>query len=406
MRSSRMQNIVNLNDPEFLKDRRSSYRDLRTNTPVAVTELDGEKALVLTRYQDVDKVTKSAASIVQPEAGHFPSNIGDGPSADFYRRSLPSIDHPLHSELRRIISPVFLPQSIATMEQWVIEIVDRELDSIAQMPVVEVMSQLAHRIAVGVICKVLHVPQEDGELLTSKVGDLVQIFSQGSLTKAILDKTDSAATELTNYFSALLERLPELPLTDFMGALTAAERTGAIDREECVALATDVLLGNYHTTVVSITNAVHAFALFPQQHRILVANPDLATRAWEEVLRFEAPVHFRLRYVSAPVSVGNFNVEPGVRLLLGFASANWDEEVFESPDSFIISRPPIRHFAFGSGRHFCLGAPLSRLEGRIILPRFLSRFPNYRPIDLTPARNEDLTFPCIERLFIEPGRSD
>jgi cytochrome P450 len=190
-----------------------------------------------------------------------------------------------------------------------------------------------------------------------------------------------------------------------MGVLIEAERTGAIDHEECVALAIDVLLGNYHTTVVSITNAVHAFALFPEQHRILVENPDLAARAWEEVLRFEAPVHFRLRYVSAPMSIGDFNIDPGVRLLLGLASANWDETVFENPDSFMISRKPIRHFAFGSGRHFCLGAPLSRLEGRIILPRFLSRFPNYRLVNFPPARNEDLTFPCIERLFIEPGRS-
>lgn len=401
-----MQPLVSLSDPEFLKDRRRSYRGLRTNTPVALTELDGEKAIVLTRYQDVDKVTKSPESIVQPEAGHFPSNIGNGPSADFYKRSLPSIDHPLHSELRRIISPVFMPQSIATMEQWVIEVVERELDSIAEMPVVEVVSQLAHRIAVGVICKVLHVPEEDGDLLTSKVGDLVQIFSQGSLTEAILEKTNEAAIELADYLGALLERLPELPETDFMGALTAAERRGAIDHEECVALATDVLLGNYHTTVVSITNAVHAFALFPEQHRMLVENPDLAPRAWEEVLRFEAPVHFRLRYVSAPVSIGDFNIDPGVRLLLGFASANWDETVFENPDSFMISRKPIRHFAFGSGRHFCLGAPLSRLEGRIILPRFLSRFPNYRLLDLPAARNEDLTFPSIERLFMELGRSD
>jgi cytochrome P450 len=401
-----MQPLVSLNDPEFLKDRRRSYRGLRTNTPVAVTELDGEKAIVLTRYQDVDKVTKSPESVVQPAAGHFPSNIGNGPSADFYKRSLPSIDHPLHSELRRIISPVFMPQSIATMEQWVIEVVERELDSIAEMPVVEVVSQLAHRIAVGVICKVLHVPEEDGDLLTNKVGDLVQIFSQGSLTEAILDKTNEAAIELADYLGALLERLPDLPETDFMGALIAAEHTGAIDHEECVALATDVLLGNYHTTVVSITNAVHAFALFPEQHRMLAENPDLAARAWEEVLRFEAPVHFRLRYVSAPMSIGDFNIDPGVRLLLGFASANWDETVFENPDSFIISRKPIRHFAFGSGRHFCLGAPLSRLEGRIILPRFLSRFPNYRLVDPPPARNEDLTFPSIERLFIALGRSD
>ena len=401
-----MRPVVDLNDPEFIKDRRNSYRALRMNAPIAVTELDGEKAIILSRYRDVDTVTRSLASVVQPEAGHFPGNIGVGPSADFYKRSLPSIDHPLHSELRRIVSPVFLPQSIATMEQWVVEVVERALDSIAEMPVVEVKDQLAHRIAVGAICKFLHVPEEDGDLLTSKVGDLVQIFGQGSLTKAILDKTNDAAVALMDYLGALLERLPDLPQTDFIGALVAARRARTINHEECVALAIDVLLGNYHTTVVSITNAVNAFALFPEQHRLLLAKPDLAARAWEEVLRFEAPVHFRLRYVSAPVSIDDFVIEPGVRLLLGFASANWDETVFEDPDSFIISRQPIRHFAFGSGRHFCLGAPLSRLEGRILLPRFLSRFPNYRLVGAPPARNEDLTFPAIDRLFIEPGRSD
>jgi cytochrome P450 len=121
------------------------------------------------------------------------------------------------------------------------------------------------------------------------IGDLVQIFSQGSLTKAIPDKTNNAAIEMADYFSALFERLPDLPETDLMGVLTAAERTGAIDHEECVALAIDVLLGNYHTTVVSITNAVHAFALFPEQHRILVENPDLAARAWRKFCASKRP---------------------------------------------------------------------------------------------------------------------
>ena len=398
-----MPDLIDLNDPEFLANRRESYRALRTHAPVSWTELDGEIAMVLTRYGDVDAVMRSSDSAVQPSAGAFPTNIGSGPSAEFYKRSLPSIDHPEHSMLRRIIAPVFSPQSIATMEDWVTQTVDRELDALAARPVANAV-EIGHAVAVGVICKVLRVPDEDGDGLTQKVNDLVQIFSQSSLTGEVLDRTDKAAIEIADYFSALIDSLPDLPETDFMGALVAAERAGTIDREECLALVTDVLLGNYHTTVVSITNAVNAFASFPDQHRLLVEQPELAASAWEEVLRFEAPVHFRLRYVRAPVAIGDVTIEPGTRLMLGFASANWDESVFEDPDRFDIARAPIRHFAFGSGRHFCLGAPLSRLEGRIFLPRFLSRFPDYRLADERPVRHDDLTFPFIERLAIEPGR--
>lgn len=400
-----MESMIDLNAPEFVKNRRENYRALRTNAPFAVTELDGEKVVVVTRYGDVDAIFKQPQSGVQPAVGDFPSNIGDGPAADFYRLSLPSIDAPDHTQFRRIMTPAFAPQAVSEMATWVTEIVDQRLDEISEKPAIDAVHELGHAVAVGVICKILHVPPQDGDMLTDKVNDLVHIFNQNGLTPEILAISDKAAVYIVDYFSSLLKELGDLPETDFMGALAAAERKGVIDGRQSIALIVNVLLGNYHTTVVSITNAVNAFALFPEQHRALIEQPDLAARAWEEVLRFEAPVHFRHRYVSEPFSIGDVKIEPGVRLLLGLASANWDETVFENPDTFNISRAPIRQFAFGSGRHFCLGALISRLEGRIFLPRFLSRFPDYHLTDLPHRRNEDLTFPFIERLPIEVGRS-
>lgn len=399
-----MENVIDLNGPEIVKDRRKSYRALRTNTPIAVTELDGEKVVVLTRYRDVDAVLRDPRAIIQPAVGAFPSGKGTGAAADFYRLSLPEIDAPIHTKLRRILSAAFAPQSVSRMETWVVEIVERLLNEVEKKSEIDVVRDVGHTFATDVMCRILHVPRQDGDVLTSKIHDLVLIFSQNSLDAEVLRRADNAARELFDYFGRLLSDLDPLPSVDVMGALIAGEKDGSVEHEEAIALIINVLLGNYHTTVVSVTNAINSFAQFPQQRRLLIAQPDLAALAWEEVLRFEAPVHFRQRYLSAPLSLGDVEIEPGVRVLLGLASANWDETIFENPDAFDISRPSIRQLAFGGGGHFCLGALISRLEGRVLLPRFLSRFRDYRVVDV-PPRNSDLTFPYLDHLTIDLGRS-
>jgi cytochrome P450 len=165
-----------------------------------------------------------------------------------------------------------------------------------------------------------------------------------------------------------------------------------------------VFLGSYHTTMVSFANAIHALALFPAQRSALHANPAGAARAWEEVLRFDSPVHFRHRYVCERIELDGREIGPRVKIMIGLAAANWDEAAFERPDEFDIARPSGRHMTFGGGGHFCLGSQLSRLEGRIFLPRFLRRFPEFTLAEPDPPRFPNLTFPFLERLLIEVGR--
>jgi cytochrome P450 len=198
-----------------------------------------------------------------------------------------------------------------------------------------------------------------------------------------------------------MDRHRELPEQDIVGALIKAQERGEMQREEAAAVLADIFLGSYHTTMVSFTNAVNALALYPQQRAALIADPSLAARAWEEVLRFDSPVHFRHRYLSEPLTIGNCRLEPKVKIMMGLAAANWDDTVFDNADAFDISRPSNRHLAFGGGGHFCLGSQLSRLEGKLFLPRFLARFPNFRLADQPVVRSSALTFPYTERLCIE-----
>jgi cytochrome P450 len=112
-------------------------------------------------------------------------------------------------------------------------------------------------------------------------------------------------------------------------------------------------------------------------------------------------VHFRHRYVREPLPLEGYTIEPGVKVMLALASANWDEAAFEKPDEFNIGRAETRHMAFGGGGHFCLGSALSRLEGKLFLPGFLKRFPDFRVIPEQSSRNDNLTFPHFTKLTIE-----
>jgi cytochrome P450 len=233
------------------------------------------------------------------------------------------------------------------------------------------------------------------------VNDIISILAQADMTAEQVSVADSAARVYYDYFGKLMESQRGLREDDFVGALIKAEQEGEIDRDHACTLLIDVFLASYHTTMVSFGNAVNALALYPAQRNVLIADPSLASQAWDEVLRFDAPVHFRHRYVKEPVTIEDFCIEPGVKIMLALASANWDEEAFERPDVFDIARPAKRNMAFGGGGHFCLGSQLSRLEGKLFLPGFLRRFPNFRLVEGESARNNNLTFPHATRLTIE-----
>jgi len=392
---------LDLNDPTFLTNRRASYRTLRRTMPFAETELNGEKTVVLTRFQDLDAILRHRQAVMHPSPGQFPAYIGTGPAARFYRSSLPSLDAPEHTKLRRILSPAFNPQAVARMEAWVAPIIERRLNDVEHKPVLDIVQQLGDTIPVDVACRLLNIPRGEAALLAARVNEIISILSQAQMSVEQVTIADAAAQVYYDYFGDLMDNHRGSPEEDFVGLLIKAQRDGELSRDHVCTVLIDVFLASYHTTMVSFSNAIHALARFPEQRKALSADPSLASRAWDEVLRYDSPVHFRHRYVREPVLLDDYTVEPGVKIMLALASANWDESAFQQPDAFELARKETRHMAFGGGGHFCLGSPLSRLEGKLFLPGFLKRFPHFRVVPEQSRRNENLTFPYFEKLCIE-----
>lgn len=393
--------IPDLTSTAFMADRHPTYRLLQDEHPHFRTTINGEQCIVLTRYADVDEMLRNPQATVQPEPGKFPERIGDGNAARFYKESMPNIDPPDHTRIRRMVTPAFNPQTVAKMRAWVEEVIDRHLDALRDHEEVDFVAAFADPVPAEIACRLLHVPVADGATLFERQNALGAVLSVESLTPERLAGANEAADFYYGYMNDVLDTLKgKLPADDFVGALMAIEAQGGLSRSELITTLIGFLVASYHTTKVAITNAVLAFLRHPVQREKLVAQPDLARTAWEEVLRFDGPIHFIHRYAAEGLTVGGAPLPAGVRLLLGLHAASRDERRFAQADRFLIDRQDNRHLAFAGGAHFCLGSQLSRLEGDVLLRRIFQRFPKMAQRDVPLAFFPDLTFPAPLRLDV------
>lgn len=396
-----MKDQIDLNDPAFLKDRRETYRRLRATAPVAVTELNGEEIIVLTRFEDADFLLRDARAVVSPAPGEIPAHLGSGPAASYYRFNVPCVDGSDHQRVRGALSPLFSMKAIAEMKEWVGQIVDRNLDSAASQQRVNVVTQFALAVPIDVTCRLLDMPREDADVLLSLIHEMTAIMSQAEMTAEDLSRSDKASRVYFDYFGSHLDKSEWLPDSSLTKTLLLAERAGRLTRDDSLSALMAVFIGSIHTTMTSITNAVNALGKHRRQREIVVKDPSRLSSAVDEVLRFDPPVHFRHRYVSEPVTMHGHRIEPRVKVMIGLASANWDERVYENPDVFDITRTQARPLTFGGGTHFCLGMRLGRLEAEQFVAKLLSRFPDYTLADAAVVRNDNLTFPHIEQLLVD-----
>lgn len=391
-----------LKSAAFLADRYPTYRMLQANFPHLEIDINGEHCVVLTRYCDVDEVLRNPLATVQQAPGEFPERIGTGPASRFYRESLPNIDAPDHTRIRRIVTPAFNPKTVANMRAWVEKVIVDHLDKLAERDDIDFVADFADPVPAEIACRLLHVPVTDAAELFARQHGLNAVLSVADITPERLAEADASAAYYYAYMDDVLDALKgKLPEDDFVGALMAAEGAGnGLSRSELVTTLIGFLVASYHTTKVAMTNAVLAFLTNEGEKARLIAQPDLARTAWEEALRYDAPVHFVHRYASETLTVGGTRIEKGKRLLLGLHAASRDEARFANADRFIIDRPDNRHLAFAGGGHFCLGSQLSRLEGDVLLRTLFKRFPKMRLTETRFDRVPDLTFPMLLRMSV------
>lgn len=292
------------------------------------------------------------------------------------------LDPPDHTRLRKLVSKAFSPKVVRGLEPDIAGLVDGLLDRVADKGSFEAIADLAYPLPVAVICRLLGVPIEDepkfswaSSLLAQGLDPFIAFTGQAPGFEERLE----AGLWLREYLRELLHQRRAHPREDLMSGLIAVEEAGdQLTEDEIVATCNLLLIAGHETTVNLIANAVLAMLRHPEHWTALSADPALVSGIVEETLRFDPPVQLVGRVAGADMTIGGVSIPKGDTMILLLAAAHRDPAVTDRPDEYDPTREHIRHLAFGLGPHFCLGAPLARLEAAAALTALTRRFPQAR----------------------------
>jgi cytochrome P450 len=311
-------------------------------------------------------------------------------------------DPPDHTRLRRLVNLAFSAKAVESLRPRVQEIVDELLDRVADKGQMDAIADLAYPLPVAVICEMLGVPNEDQPQFSGWSEVLAQSLDPDIMMPPpeVIEKRAWAIRESRAYFRQLVEKRRQSPGNDILSGLIAAEDEGdKLTESELLSTCSLLLIAGHETTVNLIGNGIFRLLQHPDQLAKFRADWDLAPRVVEEVLRYDPPVQFDGRICLEETEVGGHTVQVNQFVMLLLGAANRDPSVFEDPDTFDITRDATGHMAFGYGIHFCLGAPLARIEGQIALRTLFQRFPNlHRTTEGTPTYRPQITLRGIQEL--------
>ncbi len=302
--------------------------------------------------------------------------VAEGLPGPALARHMLVVDPPDHTRLRRLVTAAFSIRSIESLRPSVQAVVDDLLDEIAAHgpdEPVDFVASFAFPLPFTVICELLGVPHADRAELGASLRTLLSPTSTPEEYAVAKRASDATVAML----AALVDSKHRLPGDDLVSALIAA-RDGEhrLDQQELLSTIFQLIVAGHDTTASLIENSVVALLRHPDQLERLQADPEQIPAAVEELLRYDAPVpHSTFRYALEPIDIAGVTIPAGAQVIVNLASANRDPERYSQPDELDIDRTDTRHLAFGHGIHFCLGAPLGRMEAHLALGSLFSRFP-------------------------------
>jgi len=376
-------------DPEFVADPYPTYHRLRAEDPVHHSPLG---FWVLTRYEDVVAALRDPRLVKEPIAAFVAARFGAAMPA--MGLSMLDRDPPDHTRLRGLVNKAFTPRVVEALRPHIQKIVDGLLARVEGAGTMDLIEEFAYPLPVTVICQMLGVPVEDRERFKQWGLDIARGLDAILLPpdSDVARRSAAARRALAEYFRALIAERRAAPRGDMLSDLIAAEEAGdKLSEDELLATCILLLVAGHETTVNLIGNGTLALLRHPDQLRRLRENPGLIAGAVEELLRYDGPVQRTARIPSADVTFDGLTIGKGEMVMPFIGAADRDPAQFPDPDRLDITRTDNRHIAFGWGIHFCLGAPLARVEGQIAIGTLVQRLPKLALATDRPEYRQSLT---------------
>ena len=365
----------------FRADTYATFARMREHDPVICQPgMDGETPIWwVTRYDDAEAVLLDDERFVRdPRLAVPPEQRPELPEFfSFIDSNMLNRDGDDHRRLRRLVSKAFTPRMIEQLRPRIQEIADELIDRVSADGEMELVSDFAFPLPITVIAELLGVPAADRESFREWSGAMVS----PALAAAEMERADALLGAFVNYLLALFAERRNEPGEDLVSALVAVEDGGdTLSEEELCSMVALLIVAGHETTVSLIGNAMRALLTHPEQRAAIERDPSLLPAAVEELIRYDGPVERTLnRWAAVDVEIRGQKIRRGETVIVVLGAADHDPERFDEPDTLdLAAGRKTRHLGFGRGRHFCLGAPLARLEAEIALGTLLRRLPGLR----------------------------
>ncbi|MGX1758698.1 cytochrome P450 [Streptomyces lydicus] len=376
---------------EFAADPYPAYAWLREHAPVHRTELpSGVEAWLVTRYTEARQALADGRLSKNPvhhsESAHGKGKVGiPGERSANLMTHLLNIDPPDHTRLRRLVSKAFTPRRVAAFAPRVQELTDQLIDRFAAKGEADLIHEFAFPLPIYAICDLLGVPREDQDDFRDWAGMMIRHGGgpRGGVARSV-KKMRGYLAELIHRKRETLGDTAEADEDLISGLIRASDHGEHLTENEVAAMAFILLFAGFETTVNLIGNGLYALLRHPAQRELLqksitAGDTDLLTTGIEELLRYDGPVELATwRFATQELTLGGQRIAQGDPVLVVLAAADRDPARFTEPDVLDLTRRDNQHLGYGHGIHYCLGAPLARLEGQAALATLLTRLPDLR----------------------------